>query len=862
MAVSIRKDGNVISRQRIVFCYFSPKEIDYTPVDIGCIVALLEQKFPGKYACEILQLDYRLDTYARMEALREHDVNRSVDLIGYHRPTAVFIFCESILWSKVNAFWRASSIAEELKRRQPDLFVGLQSYRAQKPQIDEVFAKGSVDCVVMGDAERSFLRIADLLASRSVLGTIYRNPDKIAAPDQGDAACSPSGSLDGVPSPYLHHIFDNYLQANQARKGGMFRAFLASSRGCGFKCEYCFRSIKFEKVRYFKAQRFYDEMEYLFVNFGIRRFFVLDDAFLCSRQRLQEFRDEFHARIARHPGMSEIRMFIMTRPEMIADEETIRLLADIGVDTIQIGLQTIHPDLQSYMNRSIELLRFKRISDWMQKHRVRLHLDLIVGLPGDSIEWMKETLRFALLLDPYSLQIKQFYLNTDTLLFRKKDLLDIRIEGGKPDFETPFVTGAKGIDAEYLDEADRFIMRQAAEFPDIKWKYVAARRVFVSEGIYWKETSKQERKSSEPVNHGRVGYYDLLWRIPSAIMPDRTMKTLVCSGGAHVGFSTDSKSLAMIDQVSGAVRWIFRTNPFDRKESFSSPIMMEQHVYVGTPDGNICGLDASDGRHLWAFFGLSRTSPDFAYSQDMDTIFSGGTEGMLRKRSLMVALDGASGALRWRAPLDQVSHTSPLYSDHDGGLLVVIGDQGGVYGLDARSGEERFRFAIRGWVPGNPVMLDMVRQRIIFGVRDGSLRTLHLGTGKTSVFFGRPGIPMCDALIACGEERLIACSGNRIRNIDLGTGELLWEYVASEERACPPAVAERSVWILSAGGRLEEIDLAKGNRLAYFQSDLLRGGSAMEYDRTSRRLLVAGEAGLLCLSRRLESRLFGDRGEK
>lgn len=858
MAVLIRKDESVISRQRIVFCYFSPKEIDYTPVDIGCIVALLEQRFPGKYACEILQLDYRLESYARISAMREHDVNRSVDLIEYHQPTAVFIFCESILWSKVNAFWRASYVAQELKRRQPDLFVGLQSYRAQKPQIDEVFASGFVDCVVMGDAERSFLRIEDLLASRSVLGTIYRNPDTTGAPDRGDASSAPSGSLDGVPSPYLTHVFDNYLQANQVKRGGLFRAFLVSSRGCGFKCEYCFRSIKFEKVRYFKAQRFYDEMEYLFVNFGIQRFFVLDDAFLCSRQRLQEFKDEFQARIARHPGMSDISMFVMTRPEMIADEETIRLLADIGVDIIQIGLQTIHPDLQSYMNRSIELLRFKQIGDWMHKHQIRLHLDLIIGLPGDSIEWMKETLRFALMLDPYSLQIKQFYLNTNTLLFQKKDLLGIRIGEGKSDFETPFVIGARGIDTEYLEEADRFIMRQVAEFPDVKLKYVAARRVFTSDGIYWKEASKWQREQSDQVDHGHVGYYDLLWRIPRAAVPDQASRVLVCSVGARVGFSEDSKNLSMIDQVSGAVRWVSQANPFDRAGDVSVPIMTECRVYCGTPDGNICGLDISDGRRLWTFFGLTRTSPTLAHSQDTDMVFAVGTEGILMKRSLVVALDGTSGSLRWRAQLDQVSHTSPLHSDYDGGLLVAIGDQGGVYGFDARSGEGRFRFAIRGWVPGNPVLLDTAGQRLIFGVQDGSLRALHLGTGKASVFFGRPGVPVCDALIASGEERLIACFGNRIRHIDQKTGELLWEYVASEEPVCQPAVSERNIWILSAGGRLEEIGLEKGDRRARFQLDLLRGGSAMTYDQTSKRLLVAGEAGLICLSRRLESRLFSD----
>ncbi|WP_176785981.1 B12-binding domain-containing radical SAM protein [Propionivibrio dicarboxylicus] len=256
-----------------------------------------------------------------------------------------------------------------------------------------------------------------------------------------------------------------------------------SSRGCGFGCYYCFRSVKFEKVRYFSARRFYDEMEYLLNRFAISRFFVLDDAFLYSKRRLVEFQEEFHARIEMNPGLSRARLFVMARPETV-DEEIVDILASLNVICIQIGLQTVNPALQHYMKRSVDTLHFQRIRHWMVKHGMKLQLDVVVGLPGDSIEWMKETLRFALLLSPFSLQIKQFYLNPNTLFHRDCDQYEIEIDTAPSDFDAPYVVKAAGIDARYFDETNAFIMEQIGAYPEVLWKYLSRKKRFLSELFY------------------------------------------------------------------------------------------------------------------------------------------------------------------------------------------------------------------------------------------------------------------------------------------------------------------------------------------------------------------------------------------
>jgi radical SAM superfamily enzyme YgiQ (UPF0313 family) len=295
--------------------------------------------------------------------------------------------------------------------------------------------------------------------------------------------CSLADNLDDIPSPYLEHVFDAHIQDCQARLGNSFRAFLVSSRGCSFGCFYCSRSVKFEKVRYFSPKRFYDELEYLFDQFGVYRFFVLDDAFLYSKQRLLEFEKEFENRLMVNPSMERICLTIMARPETI-DKEVVEILAKLNVKYIQIGLQTINPKLQHYMKRTIDVGYFSQIREWLYKYDIELYLDVIIGLPGDSVEWCKKTVCYALSLDPFFFQVKQLYLNPNTLFQLRRLEYAIEIEQSEMEFDVPCVIRASGVDSKYFDEMNDFIMQKIAANPQVYWRYISKQKLFLSDGLY------------------------------------------------------------------------------------------------------------------------------------------------------------------------------------------------------------------------------------------------------------------------------------------------------------------------------------------------------------------------------------------
>lgn len=470
-----------MKKKKILFCYFAPQEIDYTPTDIGYVVAVLQQKISSEYKFEIIQLKQEIKKEESGEMMRKMFIQKDVDLIERHQPHAVFLFIESVLWSSVFALSRARRIIEELHRRQSKLFIGLQSYKIQKEQLHKILDENYVNCVISGDPEGAFLYLDEILQGKYVPRVYYQ---KMVYPNSSTKElkkdhCNSSDNLDSIPSPYLEHVFDNYIQTQQLQWKNSFQAFLVSSRGCSFGCFYCFRSVKFEKVRYFSPKRFYDELEYLFNNFKVCRFFVLDDAFLYSKQRLREFEKEFKRRLAENSDLREanLSIMLMARPETI-DREVVEILDKIKVRCIQIGLQTVNPDLQHYMKRTVDVVYFEQIREWLREQNIELHLDIIMGLPGDSIEWLRETIRYALFLDPSFLQVKQLYLNPNTLF--QVEQLKYAIEVGQVErnFEVPFVIKANGVDNRYFEDADNFIMQQIRANPQIQWKYISNKNNF------------------------------------------------------------------------------------------------------------------------------------------------------------------------------------------------------------------------------------------------------------------------------------------------------------------------------------------------------------------------------------------------
>lgn len=467
--------------KKILFCYFHPQDNqNYTPVDIGYIAALVKINFPHKFDIKIVPVSF-------LSGQKSPDfyVGQDIADITSFQPNAVFFFLDNVLWFNVFALERAKILVTELKNRKPEIFIGLQSHKIQSKEIMKILNSGLVDCIVKKNLENSFRELDKILKKEKVAGIAYFDGKnkKIINCEENDLKTN--CNLDYLPSPYLEGIFDDFLKEKQLEFNGNFRAYLYFSRGCSFACYYCFRSVKYNKdIYFFSVARFYDEIEYLLDRFDIKDFFILDDSFLNPRLKMDNFLEEFERRKKKNPALEKITLSVMIRPELL-NSRSVLFLSKINVRWMQIGLQTVNPNLQKYINRNFAMDNFGRIAEMLHKNGIKLHLDVIIGLPDDTLKYFKKTVDYALELKPYSIQVKQFYLNPETLFYEQRKKYGIKTHDRRSGYYVPYVREARGgIGEKHFREASRYVEDKIEEFPAIKWKLVTFDTYYISEG-WW-----------------------------------------------------------------------------------------------------------------------------------------------------------------------------------------------------------------------------------------------------------------------------------------------------------------------------------------------------------------------------------------
>lgn len=176
--------------------------------------------------------------------------------------------------------------------------------------------------------------------------------------------------------------------------------YVEASRGCPYKCEYCLSSLD-KSVRSFDLHLFLMHMD-LLIQRGVRRFKFVDRTFNLSISTSIQILTFFLERIS---------LGLFLHFEMVPDRlptELKHLIQKFPQGTLQfeIGIQTWNPEVSKRVSRRQDYLKITENFLFLtQSTGVHTHADLIVGLPGETLESFAQGFDAVAKLNPSEIQI-------------------------------------------------------------------------------------------------------------------------------------------------------------------------------------------------------------------------------------------------------------------------------------------------------------------------------------------------------------------------------------------------------------------------------------------------------------------------
>jgi radical SAM superfamily enzyme YgiQ (UPF0313 family) len=197
-------------------------------------------------------------------------------------------------------------------------------------------------------------------------------------------------SLKEIALPYKYYTDDDIKNRY---------VYVEASRGCPFECEFCLSSMD-EKVRAFDLETLLEEFETLWQR-GARNFKFIDRTFnlnMKTANRLLEFflnKDEqyfAHFEVIPDHFPDSIKQNIKKFPH--------------GALQLEIGIQTLNLDIANNISRQLKLDKIKENIRFLEHEtHAHIHLDLIVGLPGETLESFGKNLDELVSLSSCEIQI-------------------------------------------------------------------------------------------------------------------------------------------------------------------------------------------------------------------------------------------------------------------------------------------------------------------------------------------------------------------------------------------------------------------------------------------------------------------------
>jgi radical SAM superfamily enzyme YgiQ (UPF0313 family) len=339
------------------------------PLGVLCLAAYLR-----RYGHEVKVID------GEASRLSSADI---AEQVSEYQPEVIGISSTTV------SFHRAREVARAIREKNPGSIIVLGGVHVSACAASAM-SHEEFDYGVIGEGEESMLALVDALAEKREIESL----PGVAFQRDGQVALQPPrpliDDLDSLPFPAYDLIQDprtynpppcNYQELPVAS--------IVTSRGCPYACTFCDRSVFGQSFRQRSAENIADEICKLYFEHGVREIAFLDDTFTIRHGLIYDLFRTLEARGLRFPWTC------MSRIDTV-DRELLEFMRDHGCWHISFGIESGSDEILRIIKKRISLQQTREVIAHCEQLGIRTKGFFMVGHPGETMETLDQSIRFAL----------------------------------------------------------------------------------------------------------------------------------------------------------------------------------------------------------------------------------------------------------------------------------------------------------------------------------------------------------------------------------------------------------------------------------------------------------------------------------
>jgi len=165
-------------------------------------------------------------------------------------------------------------------------------------------------------------------------------------------------------------------------------ASIVLTRGCPNQCKFCDRSVFGNQCRAYSPEYAVSLVRDLYDRYGVRELLIEDDTFVIVKDRVREFCERLIQE------KLKISWSCLGRADRV-DPDLLRLMRRAGCWQMSYGIESGDPEILKSMCKRLDLDQIRQAILWSREAGLRTKGFFIVGFPGETLDSLERTRRFA-----------------------------------------------------------------------------------------------------------------------------------------------------------------------------------------------------------------------------------------------------------------------------------------------------------------------------------------------------------------------------------------------------------------------------------------------------------------------------------